>query len=763
MIFSRRRMRLVCTAILMVALGAQAQLAPKPSEPTSSNNPSTNQSTNVPLPAGQPTTDASSPEDNQEREATQPQTTERVPTTRPDVTPLRNETRKTAVQEVPRTPVQTAFGKLVSTSVGKIVPIFGMDLFTKPLSTYAPTDVSVTADYLLGPGDEVVVRVWAGVDIDHKGFIDRGGDYFLPKVGSIHLAGVQYSELNDVVRNAIARYFHDFKVQASMGQLRSVRVFVAGQAQKPGAYTVSSLSTLVNALFFAGGPLPTGSMRQIQLKRAGKVVSEFDLYDLLLKGDTSNDVRLQASDVIFIPPVGPEVAVVGAVKTNAIFELKGSTTVGDLVNMAGGADSVAEMTTGSLERIDGHRERSVESIVLDAAGLQRPVKDGDLLKVRDISPKFSNAVILTGHVSRPGMYPWKQGMTLKDLLPTAESFVGRRFWELRNRVPISGEIMPDLNRLYPDIDWDYAVIERQDPATLKSLLIPFKPRDVLAGGESVALQPNDVVRIFSQGDVDVPLKERTRYVKIEGEVLRPGVYMVDQSETLKSLVDKAGGLTSQAYLFGAGFFRESVRAQQQAALDAMITKLQGESATPTRGTPSAALSDTDSRTVRTDVVNASRKQRLANELKAVPANGRIAFRLSPTSSIEDLPLVELQDGDRFAVPSIPSDIMVMGAVQVNASFIFQNGRSAAEYLRLAGGATKNGDSKRAFVIRANGAVASANGMFKGGIAGVDAMPGDVVVVPVKEGLPFSEGLKDWGQILSGFGLTAASLAVIAKQ
>jgi len=162
-------------------------------------------------------------------------------------------------------------------------------------------------------------------------------------------------------------------------------------------------------------------------------------------------------------------------------------------------------------------------------------------------------------------------------------------------------------------------------------------------------------------------------------------------------------------------------------------------------------------------VNASRKQRLVNELKAVPANGRIAFRLSPTSGVEDLPLVELQDGDRFAVPSIPTDIMVMGAVQVNASFIFQNGRSAAEYLKLAGGSTKNGDSKRAFVIRANGAVASANGMFKGGIAGVDAMPGDVVVVPVKEGLPLSESLKDWGQILSGFGLTAASLAVLVNQ
>jgi len=343
-------MRLVFTTVLMVALSAQAQFVPKPTEPTSN----TNQSTSVPSPATQATTDANPPEDNQEREAAQPQTSERS-APRPDATPLQGETKRTVAPETTKPPVQTAFGKLVSTSVGKFVPIFGMDLFTKPVSTYAPTDVSVTADYLLGPGDEVVVRAWAGVDIDHRGFIDRGGDYFLPKVGSIHLAGVQYSELNDVVRSAIARYFHDFKVQASMGQLRSVRVFVAGQAQKPGAYTVSSLSTLMNALFYAGGPLPTGSMRRIQLKRAGKAVSDFDLYDLLLKGDTSNDVRLQASDVIFIPPVGPEVAVVGAVKTNAIFELKGTETVGDLVNMAGGADSVAEMTSGSLERITDHR------------------------------------------------------------------------------------------------------------------------------------------------------------------------------------------------------------------------------------------------------------------------------------------------------------------------------------------------------------------------------------------------------------------------
>ena len=203
-------------------------------------------------------------------------------------------------------PAPSEFEEFVASSVGRRLPIYGHSLFDRVPTTFAPLErVPVTDDYEIGPGDEILIRAWGQIDLNGKLVVDRGGQVFLPKVGALSVAGLKYQQLPGYFRTAIGRVFRNFDLTVSMGQLRSIQVFVVGQARRPGSYTVSSLCTLVNALFASGGPSAAGSMRHIQLKRENRVVTEFDFYDLLLQGDKSKDARLLPGDVIYIPPIGP--------------------------------------------------------------------------------------------------------------------------------------------------------------------------------------------------------------------------------------------------------------------------------------------------------------------------------------------------------------------------------------------------------------------------------------------------------------------------
>jgi protein involved in polysaccharide export with SLBB domain len=229
----------------------------------------------------------------------------------------------------------TEFQEFVTSSVGHRLPIYGHNLFDRVPTTFAPVDrIPVTADYVIGPGDEILIRAWGQIDLNGKLVVDRAGEVFLPKVGTLSVAGLKYQQLAEYFKTAIGRVFRNFDLTVSLGQLRSIQVFVVGRARRPGSYTVSSLCTLVNALFASGGPSTSGSMRHIQLKRDGRVITEFDLYDLLLQGDKSKDVQLLPGDVIYIPPTGPSIAIAGSVNMPAIYELRDGTSLGGAVEMA---------------------------------------------------------------------------------------------------------------------------------------------------------------------------------------------------------------------------------------------------------------------------------------------------------------------------------------------------------------------------------------------------------------------------------------------
>ncbi len=312
------------------------------------------------------------------------------------------------------------FQRFVAAATGRNLPMFGEGYFSNG-QTFAPLDrVPVPADYVLGPGDELYIRGWGNVDIDYRAVIDRTGQINIPRVGTIGVAGLKAGDVEGHLRTQIGRVFKGFNLNVTLGQLRSIQIFVVGQARQPGTYTVGSLSTLVNAVFASGGPGSNGSMRRVQLRRGNAVVTELDLYDFIVQGNKSKDMQLLPGDVIVYTSAGPRVAVLGAVDTAAIYELKpGGGNLAEVLALAGGSRVQANLKNAQLERIDPDNPKSprrVLSVDLADASLTL-MRDGDMLTVFAAAPQFSNAVTLRGNVAAPLRYPYTPGMHISNLIP----------------------------------------------------------------------------------------------------------------------------------------------------------------------------------------------------------------------------------------------------------------------------------------------------------------------------------------------------------
>jgi polysaccharide biosynthesis/export protein len=755
------------------------------------------------------------------------------------------------------------FQDFVTSSLGYHLQIFGQTLFRTVPSTFAPLDrVPVTADYIIGPGDELVVRVWGQVDVNYRAEVDRNGNIYIPKIGAISVAGTRYDQLHGVLQSAIARVFKNFELNVTMGQLRSIQIFVVGQVRRPGTYTVSSLSTLVNALFASGGPSKRGSMRRITLKRQGREVTSFDLYDLLANGDKSKDAQLLPGDVIYIPPVGALVALAGSVNIPAIYELKPHDTLGDLVNYAGGMTTTAGGNRVIVEGIDSQHTRSATEVDINTAGMKTELHGGDIIRFLHISPKFDNAVTLRGNVAVPGRYPWKAGMHVKDLIPTRDALITEEYWKRQNKLAINPDAesfklrdertrdqrrmngqqayqtnqplrqgqsqlgstgspaplqsganpqpgssqasqYPDLqtgpidysNPQYADlseddlaarvgrteaqrirqeqlknqvkrsaaeINWDYAVIQRLNTEDLTTHLVPFNLGKAIAGdpSQNVDLQPGDIITIFSQADMQIPTGSQSKYVRLEGEFKSAGVYQAEPGETLRHLIRRVGGLTPQAYLYGAELDRESAREDQQKRLDEYTNEL--EKSIERNASSQRNLSGEEA---MTEKQSQEGQRRLLDKLRQVRATGRIVLELRPDAGdLDALPDLVLEDGDRLLIPFRPATVNVIGSVYNSNSFIFKPGKTFSDYLRLSGGATRNGDRGHAFVIRADGTTVGNDNhhtFLVNSFNMAHLMPGDTIVVPEKldKGVVL-RGFKDWTQIIGQFIIGAAAAKVL---
>ncbi len=538
-----------------------------------------------------------------------------------------------------------AIGKTSTVSTDNIVRRLGADLM---LDARMGGDVDgprqAPADYLIGIGDEIQVTAWGSVDADLRLTVDRAGRVTIPRVGPVLVAGVRYGDLNEVVRARISQVFKNFQVSTSLGKLRTIRIYVTGFTARPGAYTVSSLATIVNGLIRAGGPSAAGSFRQIELRRNGQVVASFDAYDLLLKGDKASDRALQAEDVIHIGPIGPQVAVLGSVNKQSIVELKPGETVDDVLAMAGGFSAVADRSRVSIEQLSDRNDRRV-----------------------------------------------------------------------------------------------------------RELQLPAQQKTVASNG--------DVIRAFSSVNAALPLGKQFKRVTVEGEVSRPGEYVLPPTSTLQDAIAAAGGLTTQAYVYGTDFSRESVRQSQQENYDRALRDLETEF-TKYSSTQRASTADEAAGNAQ----RAAGTERLVARLRAVRPTGRVVLQLEPDARL--LPTLTVEDGDRLLVPARPSTVGVFGSVFNAGSFLLQNSATVDDVMKLAGGPTRGADARGAFVIRANGTVVSARQQSSGWLGGTSlaslpALPGDTVFVPEEMNKStFIQDAKDWTQILANFGLGAAALKTI---
>ncbi len=713
---------------------------------------------------------------------------------------------------------QTEFQRLIEATTGQRVSTYGATLFQDVPSTFAPVEnIPVTPEYVIGPGDQIRLQVYGQVNQQGSYVVDRNGEIAIPQVGTIQVAGVHYADLSAFLRSQLSRVYRNFDVTVNLGQLRSIQVFVVGQARRPGSYTVSSLSTLLNALFASGGPAPQGSLRDIQVRRGSETIVHFDLYDLLLQGDKSKDLRLQPGDVIFVPAVGPQVALLGSVNNAAIYELRGETRVNQLLQLSGGESTLAAGAQVRVERIYQHELRSVLEIN-ETQLAETPLQNGDIVTFLSIVDRFRNAVTLRGNVANPGRYRWHAGMRVTDLIPNREMLITRDYWQKRNRLALpepvestpspagsegslqvssspaagtgstgsapspargttsasgggssvaaalaSGESLfaprTDVLLSAPDIDWSYAVIERQNAVDLKTSLIPFNlGRAVLDGdaSQNPELLANDIVTIFSTADIRVPTSQQTRFVRLEGEFVGAGVYSVKPGETLRQLVQRAGGFTEDAYLYASEFTRQSTRRVERQRLNDYADQLEAQVATVTAGNSSRALNDRDAAAAESAATGARSSIGRLRQLQPV---GRIVLKLKPDSEgVTSLPELALEDGDRFIVPKIPANVYVEGQVYSANAFVFTPGRRTTNYLKLAGGPDREADRTRAFVLRADGSVLSRQyGNFEHALI----YPGDTIVVPpMINKRAILRDLVDISSLIGQFGIGVAAINLL---
>ena len=418
---------------------------------------------------------------------------------------------------------------------------FGYDLFQGVPSTFAPVkDIQVPIDYIVGPGDTLNVQLYGNETGSYSLTVGRDGRIKFPKLGPISVSGIGFDAARSVLEHRVAQQLTGTQVSVTMGDLRSIRVFVLGEAEKPGSYTVSGLSTMTNALFVSGGVKTIGSLRNIELKRNGHLVSVLDLYDLLLHGDTSGDHQLMPGDVIFIPPIGPTATVYGAVRRPAIYELKKENTAEQLVEIAGGLSPDADAGLAQLERIEASQLREMRNINLNSpAGRNTEISNGDKLHVPAIRPTLENSVELAGYVFRPGAFQYRAGLRLTDVLG---SFDELRPNADRHYVLIRRVIPPDQKIEVISADLERALRARGSAADPE-----LQPRDRIIVFDLSANRARTVAPIIEDLRLQASASSPSQLVVISGEVRAPGLYPLEPSMHVSDLIRAGGSLQDSAY------------------------------------------------------------------------------------------------------------------------------------------------------------------------------------------------------------------------
>jgi protein involved in polysaccharide export with SLBB domain len=687
-----------------------------------------------------------------------------------------------------------------------------------------PMDLPVGPDYVLGSGDNLVVNLWGGRSDRLSLTIDRQGQIALPEAGTITIDGLTIAQAQGAIQKALSTQFQGEHVEISLGRLRTVRVYVVGDVQRPGAYDVSSLSTPLSALYAAGGPTSRGSLRVLRQLRGKQLVREIDLYDFLLRGVRSNADRLLPGDTILVPPVGSQVSVEGMVHRPAIYELNGEQGLNQVLDLAGGVLVSASLKQINVERIEAHQSRTMFSLQLpdnqDEAQQKLAafkIQDGDNVVITQILPYNEQAVYLEGHVLHPGKYPYRDGMTMNDLLRSYQ------------------DVMPEPA--------DHAELVRLQAPDFRPETISFNLPDVLMGNDPIKLKPFDLVRIFGRYEIDSPK------VSIEGEVLRPGDYPMSLGMTVSGLVEMAGGFKRSAFqdeadlssyvvvdgrkvlinhsivavkkaldgdksadvalksgdvvsirqltgwgdigasvtvsgevghtgTFGihegerlssvlkrAGGFRETAypagAVLERVEVRELGEKTRAEMIRRIETTPITFSAGVLSTQDQADLQKAAEQQRdqVLAALRNHPASGRLVINISPDiGRWENTPAdIEMRPGDTLTIPKRENFVLVSGQVYNQTAITYVPGKDGNWYLHQAGGVTQSGNKGAMFVVRANGSVVGhSSGWLTGSSLSLRMKPGDTIIVPEKGiGSQVWKNVISAAQIMSSVAITGA--------
>lgn len=646
---------------------------------------------------------------------------------------------------------------------------FGHDLFqSADGEVLPPDDIASSNDYILGPGDNVIIYLWGRVEKEYQLTLDREGKIIVPKVGQISVWGMSLGKFKETARKKFATVYSDFDLAVSLGRIRSIRVYLTGEVNRPGAYTVSSLTSLFNALYLAGGPSDIGSMRAIRLMRSGKTVAEVDLYRFLLAGDNSIDITLKSGDAIFVPVAGNRVGIRGQIRRPAIYELLGQETVRDLLELAGRPTANAYLDRVMLERVADRNEWEVIDMNLTEPTSPEHdnlvLLDGDRVTVFSIFDAKKNMVAIYGQVQHPGLYERNDSTRISSLIERAglqpydvyyqRANLFRRHSDWNTEIiaidlskaldndPANDLILSDKDSLHiysqEDIRWDqYAYIdgEVKNPGqyplyqgmsvqdliflagsfTRSASILRVELARVSLGGQ-VTLVPIDLTiqedRNYEIAEGDrlyirqIPQWRLHRTVKLTGAVNFPGEYVLaSEDETLYQLIQRAGGLVQNA--FPKGLILE------RGTIDSSLTRLR----IPQQLKNSTALR-------RDTLGNIIQEDYFAYESELV---NRIILDIDQIfTSRGKTGDVVLEPGDKISIPTIPTGITVMGAVGSTGTTKFKERKNVKFYIKRVGNFTPRADKKGTRLIRASGEVYSG-----GSVLSQRVQLGDVIVVPTK--------------------------------
>ena len=592
---------------------------------------------------------------------------------------------------------------------------YGYSLFASPISTFAPVeDVPVGPDYILGPGDDLVLNIWGAMESRVILTVDRNGEVSLPSVGPLRIWGLPFSQADEIIRDQLLRYYKGFKASVTMGRLRTIRVYVVGEVCQPGAFTLSSLSTVTNALFAAGGPLKLGSLRQIELKRNGITIGTVDLYDFLLRGDKSRDFRLQSGDTIFVPSIGPNVAVAGQIMRPAIYELAGPTSLTDFIKMAGGLTPRSNLKRVQVIRAKPNSGRQIIDLDLSSSNgngygsSEVFLVSGDFINIYPTDPRIYNTVRIEGAVKYPGEYELKSDMRLGDLLPKD------------NLLPEAYSDRVEIARLKEDLTTE---------------IISAKLSKAWEGDEAqnIRLQRMDLISVRS--DFKAP-----GTVILEGEVVRPGLYRIKAGEHLSSVLRRAGGFTDKAFLKGAVFTRRSVEAVERKKMDDFMHQQE-----------QALLADSSQKSLLPE-----RREQLMLLASKVTL-GRVVVRLDNVDDLDGSNNdIVLEDDDSLKVPQKPSTVLVLGSVRNPTAVLHLEDKDVQYYLNRAGGLAPQAAQKEIYLVKADGSA------IAGFLKLRDIEPGDVIITPPDTSIKTDklDLMKSLATIAGQIAITMASLVTI---